>query len=878
MTGTLQLEKRSPLANTHGRSVLLYSLLALIALMSFAYQTRVAADVFDQVLHPTDQSRQPFQMSADHFTVKSVSPEAEAAGLRPGDRVMMLGHSGIAGFNDMFRKVSKMRPGEEMHVEAMRGGRMLSFDVKLVRSREQIHYLADSAIGLTLGFLMPWFSVLLGLYIASVRVRDPLAWIVLGVMLSFTGLVNTTPFLWSDWIRIPGELFHVLLASLWPAFMFLFGYYFPEPPVIERRWPWLKWILVGPLVLLAIVTTPLEVGALEYLPSVQPYISRLRTSAGIELVFAISAIALGLFFLGWKGFRSPNKDAGRRMRLLFCGMFVSLAPVLSIISYTAIRNVDFESLSLYVTIPSILLIVLFPITLAYVILVNRAMDVRVVLRQSLQYAFARSGVVVLRILTLAIFGVTGYWLATAYARNLVAQVILALVLIGLVLAVNVTMRRLGLWVDRRFFRDQYDAERILSELSDQVSRIREPQPLAETVSDKIAGALHVSRVAFVLENNGDFETCHVLGFDNNPHIHFPNDCGLIKFLNRSKDPQRVYFDDDSSWLYRAPGMDDEQRSRLAYLGSELLLPLATRDHLLGFISAGQKRSEEPYSKSDVRMLSSVANQAGLALENAKLTTAIASEMAQRERLAREVEIAREVQERLFPQTLPPIHGLDYAGFCRTALGVGGDYYDFLALPGHQLGFAVGDVAGKGISAALLMASLQASLRGETSHGTTDLAGLIGNLNKRVFEASTSNRYATFFYGQYTPETHRVDYVNAGHNPPILVRRNGAGWEVSELAATGTVVGLIMTTEYDQASVHLSPGDYLVAFTDGISEAMNHDDEEWGEERLTETIRACAEASLTANEMVKRILSAADTFVAGAKQHDDMTVVVLRVLA
>jgi sigma-B regulation protein RsbU (phosphoserine phosphatase) len=177
-----------------------------------------------------------------------------------------------------------------------------------------------------------------------------------------------------------------------------------------------------------------------------------------------------------------------------------------------------------------------------------------------------------------------------------------------------------------------------------------------------------------------------------------------------------------------------------------------------------------------------------------------------------------------------------------------------------------------------MASLQASLRGETSHGTTDLAGLIGNLNKRVFEASTSNRYATFFYGQYTPETHRVDYVNAGHNPPILVRRNGAGWEVSELAATGTVVGLIMTTEYDQASVHLSPGDYLVAFTDGISEAMNHDDEEWGEERLTETIRACAEASLTANEMVKRILSAADTFVAGAKQHDDMTVVVLRVQA
>jgi sigma-B regulation protein RsbU (phosphoserine phosphatase) len=878
MTGTVQLEKPSPVANNQSRPLLLYSILTLVALMSFAYQTRVAQDVIYEVLHPTEQPREPFQMSSDHFTVKSVSPEAEAAGLWTGDRVVILGHSGISGFNDMYRKLSKMRPGEEMHVAAMRGGRTLSFDIRLARSREQFHPLAETAIGLTLGVLMPWFSVLLGVYIASVRVRDPLAWIVLGVMLSFTGLVNTTTYLWGNWIRIPGELFHTLLATLWPTFMFLFGYYFPARLTIDRRWPWLKWILVGPLVLFAVVTTPLSVGALENLPSVQPYVSRLHFLQGIHLGLAVSAITLGLFFLGWKAFRTSNKDARRRMRLLFSGMFVSLAPILTLISYTAIRNVDFEALSLYITIPSILLIVLFPLTLAYVILVNRAMDVSVVLRQSLQYAFARSGVVVLRVLTLAIFGVTGYWLATAYARNLGAQVILALVLIGAVLAVNVTMRRLGLWVDRRFFRDQYDAERILSELSDQVSRIREPQPLAETVSDRIAGALHVSRVAFVLENNGNFETCHLHGFESNPHIHFPNNCGLIKHLNRSKEPQRVYFDDESSWLYRAPDMDDEQRSRLAYLGTELLLPLATRDHLLGFISAGQKRSEEPYSKSDVRMLSSVANQAGLALENAKLTTAIASEMAQRERLAREVEIAREVQERLFPQTLPPIQGLDYAGFCRTALGVGGDYYDFLALPGHQLGFAVGDVAGKGISAALLMASLQASLRGETSHGTTDLSGLIGNLNKRVFEASTSNRYATFFYGQYTPETHRVDYVNAGHNPPILVRRNGAGWDVSELSATGTVVGLIMSSEYDQASVELSPGDYLVAFTDGISEAMNHDDDEWGEERLTETIRACAEASLTAKETVKRILSAADTFVAGAKQHDDMTVVVLRVQA
>ena len=123
----------------------------------------------------------------------------------------------------------------------------------------------------------------------------------------------------------------------------------------------------------------------------------------------------------------------------------------------------------------------------------------------------------------------------------------------------------------------------------------------------------------------------------------------------------------------------------------------------------------------------------------------------------------------------------------------------------------------------------------------------------------------------------LQYVNAGHNPPILMRRNGQDWDIRILEASGTVVGLLAGSTYEQACVQLIPGDYLVAFTDGVSEAMNAADDEWGEERLTETIRACAESSLPASDTMRRILSAADTFVAGAKQHDDMTLVVLRIL-
>jgi sigma-B regulation protein RsbU (phosphoserine phosphatase) len=241
-----------------------------------------------------------------------------------------------------------------------------------------------------------------------------------------------------------------------------------------------------------------------------------------------------------------------------------------------------------------------------------------------------------------------------------------------------------------------------------------------------------------------------------------------------------------------------------------------------------------------------------------------------------VEIAREVQERLFPQKLPVIAGLDYAGHCRPALGVGGDYYDFLALPEGHLGVAIGDVSGKGIAAALMMASLQASLRSEATRAPDNLATAVGNINRLVYEASSSNRYATFFYGQYDPASGQFDYVNAGHNPPMLFHVGDGRDTVTRLEPGGTVIGLLESALYDQGSVLLRAGDVLVAFTDGISEAMNLDDEEWGEDLLLETIRGCRD--LSSQEMLDCLFDAASKYAGAAPQHDDMTLVVLRVFA
>jgi sigma-B regulation protein RsbU (phosphoserine phosphatase) len=399
----------------------------------------------------------------------------------------------------------------------------------------------------------------------------------------------------------------------------------------------------------------------------------------------------------------------------------------------------------------------------------------------------------------------------------------------------------------------------------------ETGPLLETVATRIAESLHVPRIAILLNEGSAFRPAYALGYAAPPTASIAEQSLTVRRL-RKQQHALVEFGDADSWVQLT---DDDERASLEQLNPELLLPLSLNEKVLGIMSLGAKQSEEPYSKTDIRLLDSVAAQTGLALENGRLTQAIAAEIAVREKHKRELEIAHEVQERLFPQAYPPIAGLDYAGACRPALGVGGDYYDFILLSKTELGIAVGDISGKGIPAALLMATLRAYLRGQTLQRNADLTVVMANLNKLVFESSDANRYATFFYGEYDASSRALNYVNAGHNPPMLFRKKDDGQQVVRLDTGGPVIGLMEDCVYSQGSVVLEPGDILVAYTDGINEAMNATDEEWGEERLMNAVAANRRAS--ARELIERLMVSADAFVAGAPQHDDMTFSIVRVI-
>lgn len=235
--------------------------------------------------------------------------------------------------------------------------------------------------------------------------------------------------------------------------------------------------------------------------------------------------------------------------------------------------------------------------------------------------------------------------------------------------------------------------------------------------------------------------------------------------------------------------------------------------------------------------------------------------------------ARAVQRGLLPQEKPPLETLDYAGNCVQARVIGGDYYDFLDMGPGEVGFVLADVAGKGIAAALLMASLEGSLHSQYSSqhraGSEDIPQLLTSVNRHFYKHTAKDRYATLFLGRYSDATRTLHYVNCGHNPPVLLRQGGA---VERLDATATVLGLFSDWDCSVAETRLEPEDVLSIYSDGITETTGHGGEEFSEARLLDTLRKSR--NLEAADILQNVENAAQAFRLG-EQEDDLTLVIAR---
>jgi serine phosphatase RsbU (regulator of sigma subunit) len=296
----------------------------------------------------------------------------------------------------------------------------------------------------------------------------------------------------------------------------------------------------------------------------------------------------------------------------------------------------------------------------------------------------------------------------------------------------------------------------------------------------------------------------------------------------------------------------------------MCVPLWHDDNVTGLIYVDSLRVNS-FSPDDLTLLTSLANVAAVKLENAKLL----EEMIEKKRMERELELAGEIQQNLLPSQAPRHSGWDLVGTNTPCYTIGGDYYDFIDRP-NGLAIALGDVSGKGAGAALMMMVLRATVHFACQR-ESDVLSILSQTNGVMYHNSPAQFYVTFFFGDLDTGSGTMRYVNAGHIPPILYRAKDQS--VERLAAGGTVLGLFAETPFEAGEVSFQPGDVLLVFTDGLSEAWGRDEEEFGEDRMVSLIRD--NASLPAKELERRIQNEVETFTGGARATDDRTLIVVK---
>lgn len=866
------------------------------------------------------------------LTVKTVQEKdtlgratpAYKAGLKPLDKIIAIydseGNGGpIRSLGDYGAAISAVAPGEPWSVVVRRGG-----EGGETERRIAMDPVDDSQIPKTLyvflmamRFLLPLLAAGTAFFVGFMKPEDDTAFLGALLFLSFSVIFGT--FLAANpRPLLPLAVLYFYTANAFLVYLFMrFFLVFPSPSPLERRLPWLK--TVGLCFAIAMWGLNLLAGAPQFfsfdlhgrlwgaIVAHERLGTFLKNAIGVWPDFAMLLVGFASLILNTV--KSPTRDERRRLMILLAGTFLGLAPLVAMLVYVGVTDDKKPPLALIIIVVSAL--ALFPLSFAYVVVRHRVFGIRLIIRRGLQYLLVSrgfaffEGLLIFAVLYLGARSLfTTFYPGAGPASVSGVTVVVTLAAVSGMRKINQPVMRS---IDKRFFREAYDAQRILTDLSRAVRKLAaQPDQLVTLVAERIEQSLHPSHVAVFLRKGQMHECAHLLRRgDGNGHgeamtvegdrLSISAEAVIPRHLESlpESDPIEIYPEGPRSMttsLVRV-GTQAEQMLRerqvIERLGARLILPLKTSDGLIGFVSLGEKLSEEPYTRDDKDLLRTVAEQTSIALEYGQLVR----QVAEQEKLKREVEIAKEVQARLFPQSHPVMQTLEYVCVCKAARGVAGDYYDFLRVSPSRLGLAIADVSGKGIGASLLMATLQALLRSHAPVRGDDLRGLATDLNRLMCESTDHNKYATFFYAVYDDATRRLSYVNAGHNPPMLFRPSGKvqptatdadlpsrrreELETIRLDRGGMAVGMFDVATYEEETVHLHPGDILVAFTDGVSEALNSREEEFGEQRLSDLV--AGNSTLSAKELCTRILDDLTQFVGEATQFDDITLLVARVL-
>ncbi len=645
--------------------------------------------------------------------------------------------------------------------------------------------------------------------------------------------------------QLGGELISDALILLFPATLLHFFLRFPERAARQgrRRTPWLY---LAPAIIFA-SSAVVATRHFQFMPT--PASASSLVLAASTLYFVAYVLASLVVFV--RAYRTSPRAQKAKLRVVIAGTLAGILPFLA----TTLRATIWPE---HTTVRVALLLGFVPLSFGYAILKHGAIELNAVVRKSLVYAVL-TGILVAGYYI--IVQSLGTYLSREFGVSEYAW--LPFAVFALAVAFAPVRERVQGAVDRLFYRTDYIYRQEVVDFGRSLARTLSRDEILDQFLRRVDTLLHPSfAVVYLRDGSRELARARTDGPAPDTPETFAADAFLGRYLTRFRTPLPVEYLDPS---WERPRLDAESRALLSVPGLAVCVPIAAPDRLIGMVLLGQRRSGLVYRRADNELLETFADQVGLVMENADL---IQSSIEQ-ERLKSEVMLARDIQQALLPETPPRMRDIEIRGRMVSSTEVGGDYFDYFALDGERVVVAIGDVSGKGVPAAMLMASLQAVFKNRALKGDLPPGELNRELNDFLVEHAKPGQFATFFCGILDVPRATLTFSSAGQCPALLA----TGGFVDRLANGGTVLGARHTQDYAEGTVAFRPGDLLLLYTDGIIEQRSPGGDFYGEERLVDFLRA--NRNLPPADLQNALLDDVLAFGQGTQEDDITSVIVLR---
>lgn len=728
-------------------------------------------------------------------------------------------------------------------------------------------------------FTMALF-LLTGLTVLALKLGDQQAWLLALMLSSLTALIplNVTFATLPSWGGYAVSFIRIIATIFVPVFLHFF-LIFPERSLLLRRFPrlvrWVYlpyWFVMLPLFTLQVLIDGGYVQTENRLWRDWP--------DSIFTVLALSYLAAGLVSMVIN-YRAANNASRRKLRVVMAG---SGAGFLNLFMMPFGETINLHralptfwqwlNVSLLITLP------LIPLSFAYAIIKHQVIPVSLIIRRGVRYLLVARGSILLE--AVAVTGCVTLALTYIFNRTHPPGIVIGLISAGLgvgsyLLFKSLHEKYLAPIIDRRFFRQAYDARRIITDLAHSVRTTTDLPQLVAQVATKLQSALQTESVTMLLRDDatGDYVShyaCHYSPVNNRAvkqtgQAHLPGAAAVVTQLAESRQPLEI--DLPVAEAKRA------EQAALAQMKTALLLPLVGKAGLLGIIALGRRLGDLPFSGEDKDMLLSVAGPTALAIENAQLIERMLAEArlrqeleAESERRARELEEARQLQLSMLPRTVPQLPNLEIAAYMKTATEVGGDYYDFHQADNGELTIAVGDATGHGLKAGTVVAATKSLFNHLASQ--PEVTEILRHASRALKQMNFRGLFMALTMAKVNGQQLRL---SAAGMPPILVY-HAQTQTVEELLLIGVPLGSISSYRYRSHQLQLEAGDVVLLMSDGFPERFNAAGEMLGYAPAKEALRSTAAAS--AQMIIEQLITVGEIWAAGHPQDDDVTFVVLKI--